>query len=176
VVFAEQWYSEASLLASPKDYIMSERRETSLLIWCLPILWLAFGGCGGKSDQGPNGPRGGSTTKAGVGGTTSVGGTTLAGGAAGVGGTTGDFKSCSVPADCTWTEIDVEILQAADCMCLYGCPYVFVNRTTAERRQAQWDAQCTLSHDGQGHNCGIDDCMLPPEGQCLAGVCTAPSQ
>jgi hypothetical protein len=75
--------------------------------------------------------------------------------------------------DCTWTEIGVEILKPADCMCLYGCPYIIANKTTAERRSQEFASNCDSRHNGKGDRCGIDVCPLPPSLFCLDGTCTA---
>ena len=39
--------------------------------------------------------------------------------------------ACTTSSDCTRTEIDHEIHSAADCVCLYGCPFAIVNVETA---------------------------------------------
>jgi hypothetical protein len=65
--------------------------------------------------------------------------------------------ACTTSSDCTRTEIDHEIHSAADCVCLYGCPFAIVNVETANRRMAQYQALCALNR----LNCGVDDCVAP---------------
>jgi hypothetical protein len=133
---------------------------------CLPLLICVLGACAGKAS--PNEATGGGSS---MGGSTATGGTSALGGAASTGGSTGDDKSCTQELDCTWTEISVEILKPTDCMCLYGCPYVIVNKTTADRRAQQYATNCNNTHNGKGELCGIDDCMMPPSLFCLDGTC-----
>jgi hypothetical protein len=90
------------------------------------------------------------------------------GGATGTGGAT---QACTRAADCTWTEIDVEIRSTRDCMCLFGCPSIVVNQATATRRQQQFEAFCSYGEDGQGNPCPIDECVIPPALECRAGQC-----
>src|SRR6185503_5740778 len=33
-------------------------------------------------------------------------------------------SQCQTANDCAWGEIDHEILSRADCICLFGCPYI----------------------------------------------------
>ncbi|HTV17158.1 MAG TPA: hypothetical protein VMG12_00765 [Polyangiaceae bacterium] len=80
---------------------------------------------------------------------------------------------CVVDADCGFGEIDHEIYRAADCPCVYGCPYVPLSTATIARRQSQYDSTCNPQRDGEGQLCGIDDCAAPPEPACIAGKCTA---
>ena len=76
--------------------------------------------------------------------------------------------ACTTPSDCTRTEIDHEIHSAADCVCLYGCPFAIVNVETANRRMAQYLAVCTPNR----LNCGVDDCAIPPPVTCFNNVCS----
>jgi hypothetical protein len=85
----------------------------------------------------------------------------------------GSATSCTIASDCIWGEIDHEILAATDCVCLYGCPYLPMNQTTAQRRRTQYDALCNPRTNGNGQPCGIDDCAMPPTIQCAGGVCRA---
>jgi hypothetical protein len=142
---------------------MTEHLNLRRWSW-LPLLICSLGACAGKAN--PSEATGGSSS---AGGSTATGGTTALGGS----GSTGEDRSCTQELDCTWTEISVEILKPADCMCLYGCPYVVVNKTTADRRAQQYAANCTSTHNGKGELCGIDDCMMPPSLFCLDGTCTA---
>jgi hypothetical protein len=132
--------------------------------------WAAAGACGGETigpGTGGQGPSGG--VGAGIGG--------RAGGSAGLGGTggsaidAGSLTSCNVQSDCMWGEIDHEILVSTDCPCLYGCPYLRLNRTTVERRRLQYQTLCNPYYDGQGRSCGIDDCIVPPVLLCIQGEC-----
>jgi hypothetical protein len=75
--------------------------------------------------------------------------------------------ACASAADCTHTEIDHEITAAADCICLYGCPFAIVNVVTADRRMSQYAAHCTPNP----MNCGVDDCALPPPVACINQQC-----
>ncbi len=80
--------------------------------------------------------------------------------------------SCRTATDCTWGEIEHDILAASDCPCLFGCPFAPMNLATAERRNAQYSALCDPRHDGMGNPCGIDDCAMPPPITCTPeGVC-----
>jgi hypothetical protein len=79
--------------------------------------------------------------------------------------------SCTVAADCAWGEITHEILSAADCPCLLGCPTLPESKTVVERRKAQYDALCTPGKDGKGALCPVDDCAYPPALACQAGHC-----
>jgi len=88
---------------------------------------------------------------------------------------TGGYGACTTADECGWGEIDHEILSAADCICLYGCPGYPLNRTTIERRRAQYEALCDPKVDGQGHPCGIDDCIEPPPIACVGGQCALPT-
>ena len=85
----------------------------------------------------------------------------------------GSTTSCTQASDCAWGEIGHEILAAADCICLYGCPYLAMNQTTAQRRRAEYDALCNPRISGNGQPCGIDDCAMPPAIECVDGVCKA---
>jgi len=99
------------------------------------------------------------------------------GGGAATGGSSGTgvaADACATAADCTWGEIDHEIITSSDCTCLYGCPYIPLSKTTVDRRQTQYQDLCTPGQDGQGNPCGIDDCALPPQIECQAGHCAAP--
>jgi hypothetical protein len=86
----------------------------------------------------------------------------------------GPYDSCRVDTDCAWGEIDHEIETAKDCACLYGCPYLPLSKTTAERRMAKHDALCDPRHAGDGSPCGIDDCANPGRIVCNQGKCGAP--
>jgi hypothetical protein len=89
---------------------------------------------------------------------------------AGAGGA--EVLSCTVADDCGWGEIRTEILGKTDCPCLYGCPFLEQNRTTIARRQAQYQALCDPHVNGQGQGCGIDDCVVPPQIDCISGMCS----
>lgn len=82
------------------------------------------------------------------------------------------YDTCSVDSDCGWGEIKREILSTKDCMCLYGCPYLPLAKSTVERRMQQHDKLCDPQRDGNGQPCGIDDCSMPPAVVCTAGKCT----
>jgi hypothetical protein len=114
---------------------------------------------------------GGSAVKTGTGSTGGTAGAS-AGGSTATGGTT-STDTCATAADCTWGEIDKEILKTQDCMCLYGCPFLPQTNATAQRRQQQYTALCNPNKDGTGQTCGIDDCALPGAIACLAGACKA---
>lgn len=81
--------------------------------------------------------------------------------------------TCTVDADCTWGEIPKELLNASDCPCLYGCGYLPQTTATQERRGAQYEKLCNPRKDGQGNECGIDDCAPPGNVRCIAGTCRA---
>jgi hypothetical protein len=133
------------------------------------MAWVAAGACAGETTDPGTGGQGSS-----AGGGPPSGGRA---GSAGLGGTGGSLidagspTSCNLQSDCAWGEIDHEILVPADCPCLYGCPYVRLNRTTVERRKLQYAALCNPAYDGQGRSCGIDDCILPPVLLCVQGEC-----
>jgi hypothetical protein len=90
------------------------------------------------------------------------------------GGTPPQDTVCVTAADCAWGEIPHEILQPSDCICLFGCPYLPLSKTTVERRLKQHQALCDPSRDGKGQPCPVDDCITPPAIDCRAGVCSAP--
>ena len=140
------------------------------------------------SSRGPVGPRGqGGSGSGGAGGSLGGGGS----GGAGAGGSTdagrdtggpdlrppvdaGPPNACATASDCTFGEIDHEILSRADCICLFGCPFIAESKTTAARRMAQYQALCTPGRDATGNPCPIDDCALPPTLMCVNGGCVAP--
>jgi len=102
------------------------------------------------------------------------GGVSTGGAGAGAGGAgTGAYDACVTAADCGWGEIDHEILTPADCVCLYGCPYIALSQETVDRRSQQYNQLCSFGVDGQGNPCGIDDCAGPPVAACNAGHCGA---
>jgi hypothetical protein len=80
--------------------------------------------------------------------------------------------ACNATSDCTRTEIDHEITSSADCVCLYGCPFLAVNVETANRRMAQWMLLCKSNQ----LNCGVDDCAVPSPVTCnTQHMCEAPA-
>lgn len=88
---------------------------------------------------------------------------------------TPDPTACSTDAECGVGEINTEIHTSSDCMCLYGCPFTPLNKTTIERRQKQYDNLCDPRTDGNGDPCPIDDCVPPPTPVCVAGHCAFPA-
>ena len=88
--------------------------------------------------------------------------------------TGGSDNACENASDCAWGEINHEILTKADCVCLFGCPYLPQSRTTVERRRAQYTALCTPGQNGQGMPCPIDDCIEMPSLSCVNGACARP--
>lgn len=120
---------------------------------------LLFLACGGVTSL-PSGAGGVTTGAGGSGGGSSTGGT-------------GAYAACSVANDCTWGEIDHEILSSTDCPCLLGCPYLPLSKTTVDRRTAQYNSLCTPGVDGHGNPCGVDDCAGPPPIVCNGGQCMA---
>lgn len=80
--------------------------------------------------------------------------------------------ACSSDSDCALGEINHEIRSKADCVCLYGCPYLALSKDTIARRQSQYNALCDPNIDGNGNPCGVDDCAVPPNPLCVAGECT----
>ena len=115
--------------------------------------------CGGNVEKQGNGGGGGAT------GTSTTTSTTTT--------VPGPYDACTTATDCGWTEIDHEIVTAADCPCLYGCPYIPLAKESVDRRAAQYQALCTPGVDGHGTACGIDDCALPGMLACQTGHCTA---
>jgi len=87
----------------------------------------------------------------------------------------GPPNACTVASDCTWGEIDHEILSRADCICLLGCPHLEQNTATAARRMAQYQALCTPGRDANGNPCPVDDCVYLPALGCVGGFCAAPT-
>lgn len=83
----------------------------------------------------------------------------------------GPDNACTMASDCAWGEIDHEITQRSDCICLFGCPSIPQNRATVERRQAQYRMHCDPRVDGMGDPCPVDDCIAPPPLSCTAGAC-----
>jgi hypothetical protein len=144
---------------------------TILYVLGLPLL----SACGGTTESPVVQGSGGS---AGSGGAAATGGIGVTGGATaagGTGGAAGSDSSCNIDIDCAWGEIGHEITKRADCLCLFGCPGLIQNTTTATRRQAQYAALCDPRTDGQGQPCPIDDCMMPPPLVCLNGQCAVAS-
>jgi hypothetical protein len=103
------------------------------------------------------------------------GGAPGSGGAPGAGGAVSE-RTCTVAADCAWGEIAKDILVATDCPCLLGCPSLIQNKTTIDRRAAQYKALCHPGTNGQGNPCPIDDCIMPPPLSCNGGVCVGPKR
>jgi hypothetical protein len=118
------------------------------------------GGTGSVTDDG--GSEGGSSS--GTGGSS---------GSSGSSGNPGPYDTCSVASDCAWGEIDREIVTAADCPCLFGCPHLALGAETVKRRQDQYKALCTPGKNGKGQTCPIDDCAQPPPLACNGGKCGA---
>jgi hypothetical protein len=83
------------------------------------------------------------------------------------------YNECKVDSDCGWGEIKREILKKSDCVCLYGCPYIPLAKSTVTRRAAQHGDLCDPRKDGQGQLCGVDDCAQPPPIVCDDGACAA---
>jgi hypothetical protein len=168
-----------SIILYLAEEIMNEPARTTLGVLVLGLVL----GCGGVTEITGAGQGSGGASPG-------TGGTTSAGGTAGSGGVTivkkkdagappvdaGNPVACVVANDCAWGEIDHEILAATDCMCLFGCPYIPMNQTTATRRRAQYTALCNPRYDGAGKPCPIDDCAPPPPIACVAGTCAVPSQ
>jgi hypothetical protein len=125
---------------------------------------------GGKAGSGGN-PNGGKASAGGNPNGGKAGGGASAGGSA---GTAGSDNACQQASDCAWGEISHEILSKADCVCLFGCPYLPQNRTTVERRRAQYNALCTPGQNGQGMPCPVDDCIDMPDLSCVNSVCARP--
>jgi hypothetical protein len=82
------------------------------------------------------------------------------------------YTNCTTTADCELGEIDHEIRSRADCNCLYGCVYLPLNKQTVARRKQQHQSLCDPERNEQGEPCGIDDCAVPPQPTCVAGLCT----
>lgn len=83
------------------------------------------------------------------------------------------YDKCTVAADCAWGEIDHEIAERKDCICLYGCPWLALSHETVTRRIAQHEKYCDASKDGNGNPCGIDDCAPRGALACEAMTCAA---
>ncbi|HWA72594.1 MAG TPA: hypothetical protein VG937_09675 [Polyangiaceae bacterium] len=129
-------------------------------------------GTGGKATGG-DAAGGKATGGAGTGGK-ATGGDAAGGKATGGAATGGSDNACENASDCAWGEINHEILTKADCVCLFGCPYLPQSRTTVERRRAQYTALCTPGQNGQGMPCPIDDCIEMPSLSCVNGACARP--
>lgn len=85
----------------------------------------------------------------------------------------GSVDRCETAADCAYGEIDHEIVKKSDCVCLYGCPYLPLNKTTVDRRKASYKALCDPRTDAKGQPCGIDDCVPLKAIACDDHVCRA---
>ena len=147
---------------------MTDAIESSYLGAATLLVVLAgagFGGCAGSTVDQTGGAAG--TSSGGTGGT-STGGT-------GTGGADAS-RTCATAGDCTWGEIEHDILSPADCICLFGCPGHVQNVTTYQRRQQQYFALCDPNVDGQGNPCPIDECIQPPPLACVEGLCVATAQ
>jgi hypothetical protein len=146
---------------------------------------LTSGACSSKHDS--SGAGSGGTKSGGSGGETtgvlagknsggSGGNGAGAGGenAAGSGGVSGvDTTRCETASDCGYGEIDHEIVQKSDCLCLFGCPYIPLNKATIERRKASYAKLCDPTKDSQGKPCPIDDCVPLEAVVCDDHVCRA---
>ena len=86
----------------------------------------------------------------------------------------GPQAACANADDCTWGEIDHEILSRSDCVCLFGCPSLPQSKTTATRRVQQHQALCDPNKDKNGNPCPVDDCITPPPLMCVQGTCVGP--
>jgi len=60
-------------------------------------------------------------------------------------------------------------------MCLFGCPYIPLSKTTVDRRAAQYKALCTPGKDGKGNPCPVDDCAPLKDITCTNNKCVAGS-
>ena len=139
---------DSGLHLAPRRWMAFSSRSFLIFAWASLSLALAVSGCQGSLAR--------------------------ADGAANDGGDPATL-TCTVATECTRTEIDHEILTAADCPCLYGCAFTIVNVETANRRMAQYTALCTPGRDGKGNSCGIDDCIAPAPLACLDQRCVVES-
>jgi hypothetical protein len=80
--------------------------------------------------------------------------------------------TCTAASDCTFGELDHDILSPSDCVCLIGCGSIPQTKATAQRRLDEHAALCDPRHDAQGNPCPVDDCILPPPLTCTNGRCT----
>jgi hypothetical protein len=114
---------------------------------------------------------------AGAGGKTSggSGGENAAGASSGAGGASasGQDTKCETAADCGYGEIDHEITKRSDCICLFGCPSLPLNKAAIERRKASYAKLCDPNTDGKGQRCPIDDCVPLTAAVCDNHVCRA---
>lgn len=123
----------------------------------------AQGGSGGSGTSSGSG--GAATSSEGAGGSSG-------GGQAGSGGGGQPSETyCEDASDCSWGEIDHEILEQSDCLCLFGCAFLPLNQQTVMRRNQQYQSLCDPSVDGEGNPCPIDDCIAPPEPTCVDNTC-----
>jgi len=60
-------------------------------------------------------------------------------------------------------------------MCLFGCPYIPLSKTTVDRRKAQYKSLCTPNKDGAGNPCPVDDCVPLKDITCVDHKCQAGS-
>lgn len=125
-------------------------------------------GISSSSSSGSSGTSGATSSSSGGSGTTSSSGSTADG------STTVNATGCTLPADCAWGEIDHEILTKDDCICLFGCPHLPLNKQTVDRRLAQHKALCDPRKNAKGDPCPVDDCAPLKDIDCRDGVCVAP--
>jgi hypothetical protein len=171
------------LLRAEEDAMTGMRGSISVVALGMTLGVAGFGGCGGTTDAQTRGSggaaTGGSIATGGtvaIGGSGATGGMLVTGGTVATGGSGGGWTtSCVTATDCVWGEIDHEILQSTDCTCLFGCPSLIQNVATRDRRQTEYSVVCTPGYDGQGNPCPIDDCMMPPPLECVAGECSVVS-
>jgi hypothetical protein len=93
--------------------------------------------------------------------------------AGGGAGQSGADTACDQTSDCEYGEIAHDIASKADCVCLFGCPYLPLNKQTIARRQSQYAASCSPLVDGHGQACPIDDCVQLPAPNCVDHLCVA---
>lgn len=136
----------------------------NVLIVCALTSWLSA--C--SAQHAPSAPAG----SGGSSGRGDAGKSAAGGGSGGALSSAGD-DACETASDCGYGEIRNEILTKTDCVCLFGCPFLALNKATVTRRQAQYQHLCDPRVDGKGQSCPIDDCVTLPDPSCVDHKCVA---
>ena len=148
-------------------------RIAACFVCCAMVGLLALA-CTSSSNKRDSGGAGAKSSGAKAGESAGGKGATSGGDAGGVdAGADPSDTECETASDCGYGEIEHEIVSKADCVCLYGCPYLPLNQATIERRKTSHAKLCDPRTDGKGQLCGVDDCVPLTAAMCVDHVCRA---